>query len=101
MALDGLIVAFGAPSATDPNDIATNYYGVADGTGVLSVDGANNAEVLDQATFFPDDETGQVLARELKATLQQQQPDRIFMTLKVSRETSVTYPTGLTPAIEP
>lgn len=102
MAQTGLIVVYGAPSATDPNDIQGSYYGVATPTGsVVAVNGTNDADVIENGAFFPDTEAGITAANELRGALMSAQPNRAWMALKVSRSTTIDYPAGLTPAVEP
>jgi len=102
MAQTGIVIVYGAPSPTDPNDIAGSYYGVADISGsTIDVDGTNNATVIDNGAFFPDTPAGVSAANELRGSLMSAQPNRAWMALKVERSTTITYPTGLTPTIEP
>ncbi|MFP5272600.1 hypothetical protein [Coleofasciculus sp.] len=96
----GYIVAFGEPGA-NPNTISNNIYGVVDGTGVILADGANNADLVDQASFFSETPTGLIQVKELEATLQAQQPDRNFSILVVNRTTTITDPAGLAVTVEP
>ncbi len=96
----GYVVAFGSQGA-NPNTIGGDLYGVVDGTGVVLADGTNNADLIDQAAFFPLTEVGLTQVTEIEATIQSQQPDRNFSILVVERTTTLTDPATINVTIEP
>lgn len=96
----GYIIAFGS-AGTNPNNIGGDVYGVVDGTGIVVADGLNNADLIDQAAFFPQTETGLIQVTELEATIQSQQPDRNFAILVVERTTTPTDPATVNVVVEP